>query len=368
MMSVLEKSWFHILIATALSLTAGGLVLFLGPKLEMVFRPENRLTVDVGSACLATVFTSSQYWAWRFLLRIAYRRYNERMREDFSTLPQIVNIAKGHLRDANAETESGAFALLDTLSLVRGQSESLLETMRAQQENSGHVTAVYPATRREQIREDGERIAEVLNRMKGLSIFTKVIRSIAMQTNLLALNAAIEAARAGEAGHGFAVVAEEVRKLSQQTEAATAQIDGEIAGIGRIVRENLSAIVSTNRTEKELRLVQSIADEYKTMTGQTLAAMQRVHEDIVVALGHMQFQDISRQQIEHVGCALDRIVGHFAAVSAALQNGVQGQWPPLAESIEGLREHHVMQRQRTTHDAITGGRRADESRPAIELF
>lgn len=368
MMSGLEKPWFHILIAAAVSLTAGILALVLWPWLDKVFRPENRLTVAVGAACLAMVFTGGQYGACRFLLRIAYRRYHERLREDFSTLPQFVDIAKGHLRDANAETESGAFALMDTLSLVRGQSESLLETMRAQEENSGHVTAAYPATRGEQIREDGERIAEVLNRVKGLSNFTKLIRSIAMQTNLLALNAAIEAARAGEAGRGFAVVAEEVRKLSQQTEAATAQIDSEIAGMGRIVTENLSAIVSTNRTEKELRLVQSIADEFITMTGQTRAAMQRVHDDIVVALGHMQFQDISRQQIEHVGCALDRIVGHFAAVSAALQNGVQGQWPPLAESIEGLREHHVMQKQRATHDAITGDRSADESRPAIELF
>jgi methyl-accepting chemotaxis protein len=114
--------------------------------------------------------------------------------------------------------------------------------------------------------------AQVMQRLgdssKQIGNIVDVINDIADQTNLLALNAAIEAARAGEQGRGFAVVADEVRKLAERTTQATSQINTMISSIQREVKHaGVTMNTATSRVESGVEFSRKAGDSLSDIVG-----------------------------------------------------------------------------------------------------
>lgn len=244
----------------------------------------------------------------------------------------------------------------------------------------------YIVQRVTEAEQDQQRITLVVEEARSLTKLVDLIKSISGQTNLLALNAAIEAARAGEAGRGFAVVADEVRKLSAETDKAVGQINQGINQVAASIESQFQEKLTHNNIQAERDALQGFSGQlnelgknYQEMTAHDTAVLSEVRESsqmlssmFMDALASVQFQDVTRQQIEQVINALQRLDGHAAMLAERLAafDDPNYEIRPLTSHLDEIYNSYVMSSQRNSHNSAlhASGPQEDSSGPKVELF
>jgi methyl-accepting chemotaxis protein len=230
-----------------------------------------------------------------------------------------------------SETASAMAAAVEEMTVsVNHINQNAQETSGITQRNSElsqqggeviHRTVNEMHAMAEAVRESSESITELVRQSEQISGIVQVIKDVADQTNLLALNAAIEAARAGEQGRGFAVVADEVRKLAERTTNATGEIGTMIT---TIQGSSDSAVNTMSHAAERVESGVTLADQ----AGEAITNIQaggkqvQVHVDDITSVLAEQgaVSQTIAQQVERVAQAAEQNSAAARGSSEAAKN------------------------------------------------